>query len=181
MLQFRLIYEQTIMTWREGEQMIGFALAHVYIFLYLPMMLSFVLAQVGLACVASVSFARWLRRLPTPKWNWLPVVALLVCTGLVYVPYDVWMTTTIRLVGPGPHGISFLMLAVADGRLLLAKTLAAKGVSPNTMAGGSTALGIACSSRNLDVAKFLLGQGADISRAPNCTNLALTSQSGGTS
>src|SRR5439155_24200566 len=73
--------------------------------------------------------------------------------------YDVWMTTTIRLAGPGPHGASFLMLAAADGKLPLAKTLIAKGVSPNTMAGGSTALDVACSSRNLDVAKFLLQKG----------------------
>ena len=170
----RLIYEQTVMTWREGEQMIGFALAHADIFLFLPMLLSFVLAHVGLACVASVIFGRWLRRLPSPKWNWLPVAALLVCTGLVYVPYDVWMTTTIKLAGPGPHGTSFLMLAAADGRLPLAKVLIAKGVSPNTTAGGSTALEVACSSRNLDVAQFLLGQGSDISRAPGCANLALS-------
>jgi len=88
------------------------------------------------------------------------------------------MTTTIRLAGPGPHGASFLMLAAADGKLPLAKTLIAKGVSPNTMAGGSTALDVACSSRNLDVAKFLLQKGAEISRAPDCTNVALVSRSG---
>jgi len=89
------------------------------------------------------------------------------------------MTTTIRLAGPGPHGASFLMLAAADGKLPLAKTLIAKGVSPNTMAGGSTALDVACSSRNLDVAKFLLQKGAEISRAPDCTNVALVSRSVG--
>jgi hypothetical protein len=170
----RLIYEQTVMTWREGEQMVGFALSHAYIVFFLPMILSLAFAHVALAFVLSVTCARWLRRLPTPKWNWLPVVALLVCTGLVYVPYDVWMTTTIRLAGPGPHGTSFLMLAAADGRLPLAKVLIAKGISPNTTAGGSTALDVACSSRNLDVAKFLLGQGSDISRAPSCADLALS-------
>ena len=174
----RLMYEQTVMTWRDGEQMVGFALEHAYVFLFLPMILSFVVAHVGLACVLSVSIARWLRGLPTPKWNWVPVVALLVFTGLVYVPYDVWMTTTIRLAGPGLHGASFLMLAAADGKLPLAKALIAKGVSPNTMAGGSTALDVACSSRNLDVAKFLLQKGAEISRAPDCTNVALVSRSG---
>ena len=82
----RLMYEQTVMTWRDGEQMVGFALEHAYVFLFLPMILSFVVAHVGLACVLSVSIARWLRGLPTPKWNWVPVVALLVFTVLVYVP-----------------------------------------------------------------------------------------------
>ena len=167
------------MTWRDGEQMVGFALEHAYIFLFLPMLLSFCLAHVGLACVMSVSCGRWLRGLPTPKWNWVPVVALFVFTGLVYLPYDVWMITTIRLAGPGSHGASFLMLAAADGKLPLAKALIAKGVSPNTMAGGSTALDVACSSRNLDVAKFLLQKGAEISRAPDCTNVALVSRSVG--
>ena len=176
----RLLYEQTVMTWRQGEQMVGFAMSHAYIVFFLPMILSFALAHVALAFVLSVTFARWLRRLPTPKWNWLSIVAVLVCFGLVYVPYDLWMTTTIKLAGPGPHGTSFLMLAAADGRLPLAKVLIAKGVSPNTTAGGSTALDVACSSRNLDVASFLLQQGAEINHAPSCANLALSSHSGRT-
>jgi hypothetical protein len=175
----RLIYEQTIMTWREGEQMVGFALSHAYIAFFLPMILSFALAHVALALLLSVTLARWLRRFPTPKWNWLSVVALLVFTGLVYVPYDFWMTTTVRVAGPGSRGTSFLMMAAADGKLPLAKALIAKGVSPNTMAGGSTALDVACSSRNLDVAKFLLQQGAELSRAPSCANLSLPSHGSG--
>lgn len=170
----RLIYEQTIMTWREGEQMVGFALSHAYVLFFLPMILSFALAHVALAFVMSVTFARWLRRFPTPKWNWLSVIALLVCTALVYVPYDFWMITTVRFAGPGSKGTSFLMMAAADDKLPLAKTLVAKGVSPKTTAGGSTALDVACSSRNLDVAEFLLQHGAEISRAPSCANLALS-------
>jgi len=71
------------------------------------------------------------------------------------------------------------MMAAADGKLPLAKALIAKGVSPNTMAGGSTALDVACSSRNLDVAKFLLQQGAEFSRAPSCANLSLPSHGSG--
>jgi hypothetical protein len=39
---------------------------------------------------------------------------------------------------------------------------------------------VACSSRNLDVARFLLEQGADISRASSCTNLGLARSSRGT-
>lgn len=162
------------MTWRDGEQMVGFALAHAYFLFYLPMFFSLVVAHFALACVLSTILARWLQRLPTPKWNWLAVAALAICTAIVYLPYDFWMTTTVRIAGPGPHGASFLMIAAADNKLPLAKILIANGISPNTEGGGSTALDVACSSRNLDVAKFLLGQGADISNAPSCTNLALT-------
>jgi len=170
----RLIYEQTIMTWREGEQMVGFALSHAYVLFFLPMILSFALAHVALALLFLVTFARWLRRFPTPKWNWLSVVALLVCTALVYVPYDFWILTTVRFAGPGSHGTSLLMMAAADDKLPLAKALIAEGVSPKTMAGGGTALEVACSSRNLDVAEFLLQHGAEISRAPSCDNLGLS-------
>jgi len=179
LLALRLVYEQTVMTWRDGEQMVGFALAHAYIVFYLPMLLSFAVAHFALACVISVTFARWLRKLSTPKWNWLAIGALAVCIVVVYIPYNIWMTTTIRIAGPGAHGTSFLMMAAADGKLPLAKDLIAKGVSPNTMAGGSTALDVACSSRNLDVAKFLLQQGAEFSRAPSCANLSLPSHGSG--
>jgi hypothetical protein len=141
------------------------------------MVLSLAVAHFGLACVLSITLARWLRRLPTPKWNWLAVAPLAICTAVVYLPYDFWMTTAVRIAGPGPHGASFLMMAAADNKLPLAKILIANGISPNTEAGGSTALDVACSSRNLDVAKFLLDKGAEISRAPGCTNLALSSHS----
>ena len=179
LLALRLVYEQTVMTWRNGEQMVGFALAHASVLFFLPMLLSLVVAHVALACVISVTFARWLRKLPTPRFNWLVVGTLAVSIMLVYILYNIWMTATIRIAGPGVHGSSFLMMAAADDKLPLAKILIAKGVSPNTMAGGSTALDVACSSRNLDVARFLLQQGADLSRAPSCATLNIKSESSG--
>jgi Predicted membrane protein (DUF2207)/Ankyrin repeats (many copies) len=176
-LALRLVYEQTVMTWRNGEQMVGFALAHAYIFFYLPMLLSLVLAHFALACVLAVTLARALRRVPTPKWNWLTVVALALCIVTVYMPYNFWLTTTITIAGPGTHGPSFLMMAAADDKLPLAKVLIAKGISPNAMAGGSTALDVACSSRNLDVARFLIEEGADLSHASSCANLDIKGSS----
>jgi hypothetical protein len=56
--------------------MVGFALSHGYVLFFLPMILSFALAHVALALLLSVTFARWLRRFPTPKWKWLSVIAL---------------------------------------------------------------------------------------------------------
>lgn len=169
-LALRLIYEQTLMTWQDGEQMVGFSLTHAYFFLFIPMLLSVFLACIGVLGVLSVTVARWLRRLPTPRWNWLAVIALCFCIGLMSVPYEVWMTTTIRLLGSGRHGESLLMMAAADGKLPLAKVLVAHGVSANTTKGGSTALDVACSNRSVEVAKLLLASGADIRRSPNCAN-----------
>jgi len=86
LLALRLVYEQTVMTWRNGEQMVGFALAHAYILFYIPMLLSLAIAHFSLACAVSVTFARWLRKLPTPTWNWLVVGALAASVVLVYIP-----------------------------------------------------------------------------------------------
>lgn len=167
-LALRLMYEQTVMTWQEGEQMVGFSLAHAYIFLFLPMLLSVALAHFGLLAALSVTVGRWLRGLRTPKGNWLALAVLCLSVGIMYVPYEVWMAGTVRVAGPGRHGTSFLMMAAADGKLRLAKVLVENGVSANAAAGGSTALDVACSSGSIDVAQFLLERGADISRAPNC-------------
>jgi len=179
LLALRLMYEQTVMTWRDGEQMVGFALAHAYIFFYLPMLLSLVVAHFALASAIAVTFAHWLRKLPTPRWSWLAVGALAVSLVVVYIPYNVWMTNTVRIAGPGAHGSSFLMMAAADGKLPLAKILIAEGISPNTMGGGSTALDVACSSRNVDVARFLIEKGADLSHAPSCVDLSVTRSNSG--
>jgi ankyrin repeat protein/predicted membrane protein DUF2207 len=177
-LTLRLVYEQTVMTWREGEQMVGFALAHAHVFLMILLQLSSFTAYLGLLLVLSVSIGRWLKGLPTPKWNWVPLGALCFCLGLGYVPYDTWMATTVRIAGPGKHGASFLMSAAGGGMLPLAKALVGRGVPPNTAAGGSTALDVACASRNLEVAKYLFSQGADISRAPSCARIWILPQTG---
>src|SRR5262249_7522421 len=54
----RLVYEQTVLTWRDGEQMVGFALAHAHVILLVWMMLSAVLAIVYLLSVAFISVFR---------------------------------------------------------------------------------------------------------------------------
>ena len=168
-LALRLTYEQTVMTWRYGEQMVGYSMSHAYVFLFIPMMLSSLVAHIALLSVVSVTVGRRLRGLPIPKWKWWPILVLLLCSGLLYVPYEVWMATTTRLAGPGPHGERNLMIAAADGKLGLARALIEHGVSPNAMGGGSTALEVACSSRNIEVAKFLITSGADLNRAPTCS------------
>ena len=82
-LALRLAYEQTVMTWRYGEQMVGFSLSHAYVFLLIPMILSVLVAHIGLLSVVSVTVGRILRGLPTPKWKWWPVLVLLLCSGLL--------------------------------------------------------------------------------------------------
>ena len=60
------------------------------------------------------------------------------------------------------------MIAAVDGRLALAKALVESGVSPNTSGGGSTALEMACRGGRINVAEYLLSQGAKIRNAPSC-------------
>ena len=160
LLASRLVYEQTVMTWRDGEQMIGFTLAHVFPFLYLWV----ILAHIALLSVA----VAWFRGLQLSRKNWSLVLILCLFTGLLYIPYSAWMAATVRIAGPGDHGHNFLMIAAVDGRLALAKALVESGVSPNTSGGGSTALEMACRGGRINVAEYLLSQGAKIGNAPSC-------------
>ena len=173
-LAFRLAYEQTVMTWREGEQMVGFTLMHAYTILYIAMLLSFFLGHVAIASAVVVNVARRIRRIrPRRQWNNWALVALCICTMAVYVPYGAWMALTVRVAGPGRHGSRFLMIAAADGKVSLANALLSNGVSPNTEGGGQTALDVACSTGHIDVAKLLVVRGADRARAPGCANKGL--------
>jgi hypothetical protein len=164
----RLIYEETIMTWHEGDQMVGFTMMHVFPYLYLILLASLCLAHIALLSALAVSVGRWFRGLPAPKWNKLPLIGLCVLTGLVYVPYHIWKRATIALKGPGPHAAQFLVYAAADGDRPTVKLLLERGVPVDVLNGDSTALNAACARDQIKTARFLLSKGADVGLAPEC-------------
>jgi hypothetical protein len=168
LLSLRLLYEQTVLTWHTGWQMVGFSLAHTNPALLLIGMLGAVCAHLFfLALLVTVVVGRFHNR-SVPRPNLMLVFTLGIVTALLYVPYAGWMTLLVKLWGPGQHGNSYLSFAAAEHHPYLVKTLIDSGVPVDAPYGGYTALNATCVEKDLGIARYLLSKGADLNRAPDC-------------
>jgi hypothetical protein len=167
----RLVYEQTLLTWRQGWQMVGFSIAHVH-----PGLLIFGgLGLLGLhVFIIAWSVAAVLTRLPerhSPVQNISLATIAAVLLLLVYVPYAAWVTLLVRTVGPGEQANSLLSFAVAEHHVFLARELLRRGVPIDSTFSGYTALNAACVQKDMRMATFLLSNGAEIGNAPECQRI----------
>jgi len=103
-LALRLVYEQTFMTWHQGEQMVGFSLMHIFPFLFLWLLL----APLALVSVVIWGVIVQARGFQVKKQTWLAATALCIFTGLLFVPYSFWMVATVRIAGPDRMERAFL-------------------------------------------------------------------------
>lgn len=95
---------------------------------------------------------------------------MVVATALLYIPGEVWLVGTIKVLGPGQHAADQLSIAAADGKLQTAKELVWAGVPVDGRnRGDGTALNTSCiAPSHPDVTRFLISKGADIKLAPAC-------------
>ena len=149
--------------------MVGFSLAHAYVGLFVPMLLSAMLASLFLLLVIGLSILRAVRRTPLPTVNWLQFTVLFLCVGVLFVPYGTWKLAVIELSGPGHYAGEHLSIAAAQGETYVVRALLAKGIAVDTPnSNGTTALNAACVGKKVEIARYLLSKGADPSRAPTC-------------
>jgi len=167
-LSLRLMYEQTVLTWRDGWQMVGFSLAHVIPGLLIIGIVGAICAHVYLVVLLVLTALNRLRGRPLLHPNLLLVFGLVAMTGVLYVPYAGWITLLVTIRGPGQHGNSYLNFAAAEHHLHLVKTLVDSGVPVDAPYDGDTALNAACVVKDVQIARYLLSKGADLNRAPAC-------------
>lgn len=151
--------------------MVGFSLVHAFPGLFLLMLLSALLACVFLlaATVYVVAVFARQRHLAVGWVGFVPAAVLLVCIGLLFVPYSFWKLALVVIVGPGDHAVEHLAEAAALGELRLVRALLEKGVAVDNMNSfGTTALNGACVAGQLQTARYLMSKGADVQRAPDC-------------
>jgi hypothetical protein len=168
LLSLRLFYEQTVLTWEAGWQMVGFSLAHTNPALLLLGLLAVVCGHVFFAALLVMVVVDKVHKRSVLRPNLTLVFTLAIVTGSLYVPYAGWMTLLVKLWGPGQHGNSYLSFAAAEHHPYLVKTLINSGVPVDTPYGGYTALNAACVQKDLQIARYLLSRGSELSRAPDC-------------
>lgn len=164
-LACRLVWEMTVLTWREGLQAVGFSVAHLAPTLYLLGIFSAVGSAIW-CLVVLVCAALHLRTLA--RLDWFLLVLSGVVIGSVTVPYSAWRWMTVRFLGPPPlssQSASLLVSAAAEGDLDCVRELLARGLDvdiPNS--AGQTALFAASASGQLGAVAILLRHGARVDR-----------------
>jgi hypothetical protein len=158
----RIVYEETILTWNNGPQMVGFALAHGAA----PLIL--IAGFLGLPCgllwmlVSLVLLFR--RKFRVPAFDWLPMVLLSSLFAILLIPYETWEELVVRTLGPGAHGGQFLVQAAAQDNQRFVELLLGKGYDINFETGGTTPLSGASNGGHEKMVRFLISKGADLNR-----------------
>lgn len=159
----RLVWEQTVLSWRHGPQMVGFSLMHTELGLFLLLLVStllFVLCLSGAVAVTAV--ALWRGR-PIPALRCLGI-ALGVCVlGTAFVPYATWQCIFVAKIAVGPYASEFLTYAAATGDLSTVEALIQRGVHVNARnKNGSTAVHAAAVEGQVAILEYLISRGADL-------------------
>jgi hypothetical protein len=167
-LVLRLIYEETILTFCEGWQMVGFSIAHGFPLLLIVGGLGVIGVHIFLACWFGKMMSDKVRARSSSAQNVTIAIAAAVLLLLLYIPYSSWITLMLRTSGTGKDGASLLRFAVADRNLKLARLILSKGVAVDATYTGDAALNAACVGKDLRMGRFLMSRGADIHKAPEC-------------
>jgi hypothetical protein len=163
----RITYEETLLTWRNGPQMVGFALAHGGV----PLIL--VGGLIGLPCgslwllVSLILLFR--RKFRVQVFDWLPMVLFPFLAVTLFIPYETWEELLVRTEGPGNYGGEFLVQAAAQDDLRFVRLLLSKGCDINFETGGTTPLSGASNGGHVKMVKFLISKGAELNRRNGLT------------
>ncbi|MEQ1354133.1 MAG: ankyrin repeat domain-containing protein [Candidatus Acidiferrum sp.] len=164
----RIVYEETILTWVSGPQMVGFAMAHGA----LPFILfARLIGLPGSLLWVAVSLVLLIRkRFRVPVADWIPVVLLAFLAMISLIPYETWEELVVRIAGPGSHGNDFLVQAAGQNKRRFVTLLLRKGYDINYEdGGGTTALSGASVLGREEMVNFLVSKGADVNRKDHLT------------
>ena len=158
----RMVYEETILTWLNGPQMVGFAMMHGAV----PFILFAGLIGVpGVLFWFAVSFVLLTRRkFRVPLIDWIPLMLSLLLAALIFIPYEAWEEFMVRIAGPGSYGSDFLVQAAAQDNQRFVRLLLRKGYDINFETGGTTPLSGASNGGHEEMVKFLISRGATLNR-----------------
>ncbi len=165
----RVVYEQTVLTWRSGSQMLGFAMVHLHPELLIGGVFSLICVHIWLVWFLVL----WARRLPSGvhlmQVAWVQLGMIAVATAVPYIPDSLWQIATLELAGPGSNAGAQLAIAATGDQRLLVRELLRHGVSiEGSTEWGGTALNMACQAEQLEMARYLIEKGAKVNAAPNC-------------
>ncbi len=158
-LAARLVWEQTALTWREGPQMVGFALVHGAWF---PLLYSPVLIVVT-GIWGMVELARAIRAKLRPNRGVIASLAACAIIGAVTLaPYGFWQRVFVQRLTEGPYVGEFVTEAAALGDRRTVEVFLAHGAPIDVTGRYGTALHAAAVGNQPDMIEYLLARGASL-------------------
>lgn len=173
LLASRLVYEQTVLTWQEGPQTVGFTMIHAFPELLILGLLGDLCILVWLLGFLVIAARRGIKKRPQATWSaWMQFVLLAVVLGAQPVSYGAWQRVTFQLAGPGPKAVDQMVSAAAVGDRATVEALLRKGIPISAREGsGLTALDGACNGHQLEIARYLISRGAQLQESSDCMML----------
>lgn len=158
LLAVRLVWEQTVWTWEQGPQMVGFSLVHQG--WGIPLLLAF---WAGWAWLAAVAIFALIRRSLGCWFGASVTVLYVVALAVVLTPYGVWQRVFVEKLAQTPRAPEFVQYAAALGDLATVKAFLNQGLSVDVRdRRGATPLHAAAVGGQLAVAEYLVSKGADV-------------------
>ena len=158
----RIVYEETVLTWKYGPQMIGFAIVHAMPLVLLAGLIGLV---GGLLWTLASLVLLHRRQFRIPLFDWLPMLLLLVFGVMLLIPYETWEELMVRTLGRSPYAGEFLVQAAAQDKRNFVVLLLREGYDVNYQTrGGSTPLSGASVEGHQEMVSFLISKGADVNR-----------------
>jgi hypothetical protein len=159
-----IVYQETILTWTDGPQGLGFGNVHTGTALLFFLAAFIILLGSSLWIIVSLVLL-FRKKFRVPLVDWAPLILLVTLAAILSIPYESWEELTVRLAGPGSHGSDLMLHAAVRGNQRLVAHLLRKGYDVNYEdAGGTTPLSGAAVEGNKEMVRFLLSRGADVNR-----------------
>jgi hypothetical protein len=161
LLAGRLIWEQTVLTWRRGPQMVGFSLAHGSgAILILAPMLLLLWAAIALVFIAVDILKR--RSLNAPTIAMFAIALTLF--GLLSVPGGVWQRCFVQQMVSSPRAGDILVYAAYDKDFRTVRAMLSHGlnIEATDRSEWRTVLHAAALAGDLRTIQFLIAKGANL-------------------
>ncbi len=165
LLAGRLIWEQTILSWAKGPQMIGFSLSHgsYGLLLLAPFVLLF-----WFVATLTLTLIKLIKKKPVSSNKWLSIFLTFITLATFYPSYGFWQYLFAERIANGPHAAEFLSYAATSNDFRTVREILRYGVPINTSdpKDKNTALHSAAIGGDVEIVGYLIDKGADV----NATN-----------
>ena len=158
LLAIDMVYENTVLSWDSGPQMIGFSLLHTVGVVLFPA----ILASIAW-CVGTVLIPLFSKRWNLGNLGGVAVIAALL--GVASLPYGLWVSIFAKRIAAGPHSVEFLVHMAALGEQSAVRSLLDAGVPVNASnRQGYRAIEAATTANQPEVRAYLESRGGNEKR-----------------